>query len=96
MIPSKLVKEEDLDHSLHFCYNASKKWDIYGLFPGHSVFVSVFHPFKAIESKQITGEAVYKVHATGKFVQRIPSTDCKAVDANPISLEAAHEDFELW
>ena len=66
------------------------------MFPGDSIFVSVYHPFKSIEQKQITGEAFFKLNAIGKVVERIPSEDCKAVKQDFYSIKAAHERYELW
>ena len=96
MIPSTIVKDGIDLGTIEFCYNSSKSLDNYVLFPGHSLFVSAYHPLKAIESKQVTGKAVFKLNAIGKVVEKIPSEYCREVDTNLYSAKTAHEDYELW
>ena len=96
LIPSILVKEGADLGFINICYNSSQKLDIYGLFAGHSVFVTVYHPLKAIEPKQVTGQAAFKLNAIGKLVERVPSKDCKTVESNLYSVKLAQEDYEIW
>ena len=85
MIPSKKLLKEHLEGDIHFCYNASKKKDVYTLFPGHSLFVSVYHPLKAIEPKHVTGPVAFRMNAIAKFKERI-QRNCKKVVMDFFSL----------
>ena len=95
MIPSKIISKEQLEGEASFCYNASEKFNFYTLFPGHSLFVSAYHPLKAIEPKRVTGSVAFKLNAIAKFEERIPR-NCMKVNMDFFSLKEAHEDYELW
>ena len=94
MVPSTTI-EAGYQADVTFCYNSSNKLDIYTLFPGHSLFVSVYHPLKAIEPKQVTGQAAFKINSIAKVVERIPRS-CKKVAPDFNSIKKAHENYELW
>ena len=95
MIPSQKISKEHLEEQADFCYNASKQLDFYTLFPGHSLFVSVYHPLKAIEPKCVTGSVAFRMNAIAKIEERI-QRNCKKVEMEFFSLKKAHEDYEFW
>ena len=69
--------------------------DVYTLFPGHSLFVSVYHPQKAIELNQVTGSVAFRLNAIATVEERIPR-NCKKVELDFFLLKEAHEDYEIW
>ena len=90
-----MISKDHLEKEAHFCYNGSKQFDFYTIFPGHSLFVSAYHPLKAIEPKRVTGSVAFKLNAIAKLEERIPR-NCRKVDMDFFSLKEAHEDYELW
>ena len=95
MIPSQKISKKHLEEQADFCYNASKQLDFYTLFPGHSLFVSVYHPLMAIEPKHVTGSVAFRLNAIAKIEEKIPR-NCKKVEMDFSLLKKAHEDYENW
>ena len=90
-----MISKDHLGKEAHFCYNGSKQFDFYTIFPGHSLFVSAYHPLKAIEPKRVTGSVAFKLNAIAKLEERIPR-NCKKVELDFFSLKKEHEEYEIW
>ena len=86
--------KEDIQPIL--CFNSSKKLFLNVLFPGQKLFVADFHPLKAIEPKQISGQAYFKVNAIAKVEERIPNGNCITVESKLSAVLKAHQDYEFW
>ena len=86
--------------SPHFCIDSSKTINIYTLFPGQKVFISVYHPVKTLEPKTInTGsiEKFYKVDILTTVDEKLPEkANCKELDDELLTIVKAHEDYENW
>ena len=62
---------EKFDQQL--CFNASENINIYALFPGQKIFVSVFHPMSISPHVELTGRI-----ENGIFRNRRPDKDMTA------------------
>ena len=78
------------------CFNSSKKLLVYTLFPGQKIFVSLFHPHKALKPTLITGHSMFKSTANGRTVQNVASTKCISSGTDLFSIIETQKSYEIW
>ena len=78
------------------CFNSSRKLLVYTLFPGQKIFVSLFHPHKAIKPTIITGHSLFKAIANGRIVQKIANDQCISSGTELFSSIELQQSYELW
>ena len=78
------------------CYDNAKSLSIFALFPGQKLYVSDYHPLKAMESKQVSRNLFYYINAAAHVVNKIPSDNCLSVDSNLSEVISAYKQHELW
>ena len=96
MLESTVLEGGKEDIQPFLCFDSSKKLFLNVLFPGQKLFVADFHPLKAIEPKQISGQAFFKVNVIAKVEDRIPDANCITVESELSSVLKAHKDYEFW
>ena len=71
---------------------------LYELFPGQKIFVSLFHPIKAIKPTIIEGNKmfIFKASSRAKITEHIENNDCLASKKDIASVMAIHRSYELW
>ena len=81
-----------------FCFNSSKKLIIYELFPGQKIFVSLFHPIKAIQPTIIEGNRkfIFKASSKAKITEHIENNDCLGSEKDLASVMSVHTSYEIW
>ena len=85
-----------VEFSPSLCFNHTKKLLVYTLFPGQKIFVSMFHPHKAIKPTIITGRSLFKSIAAGRTVQRIASDQCLSSGTDLFSVIDIQKSYEIW
>ena len=83
------------DYSM--CYNATIRLRMYFMLPGKKIFISAYHPFKALESMVIAGGHYFRISINARQIEMVPEgNDCLNIGKNMTEVFDSYDDYETW
>ena len=70
---------------------------MYFMLPGKKIFVSAYHPFKALESIVIAGGHYFRISINARQIEIVPEgNDCLNIENNIAAVFESYDRYENW
>ena len=67
------------------------------MLPGKKIFISAYHPFKALESIVIVGGHYFRIAINARQIEMVPEgNDCLNIENNMEAVFESYDRYENW